>query len=433
MKHIIACSALTLLLATMVSTPVASARYQLQDLGAVKGSNFSYPFGINDKGQVVGISQINYKIGGDFYATLWDKGTATNLGLGLGISINDNGQVVGWAPRGKDLAPCATLWQDGKAIDISGGSPTQAFAINNLGQIVGCQGYGYDGATLWQDGVMKVFAGGNAFDINNRGQICGWPRGPYPGAVIWENGEENHLGMFCDHGAFASCINDVGEAAGYGWLPDDGMHAFVWMDGEMRDIGVLPGTNKSWALSINDLGQVVGLSHSDVQGDKACLWEDGSLYDPNDLIPTDSGWYLWEATGINNRGQIAAKGGRNGITHAVLLTPEILSIRIDVDPKDDSDPVEVGRKKTLQIAVLSSADFNAGLVIPSSAAVLGARPDRWKLKDVNSDGYKDLLLRFAIRDMFFEPGSVNVQLRGRTVDSRIIEGSDRANLSRSAK
>jgi uncharacterized membrane protein len=53
----------------------------------------------------------------------------------------------------------------------------------------------------------------------------------------------------------------------------------------------------------------------------AFLYVGGQMRDLNTLLVPNSGWVLSRATGINDSGQIAATGTRNGKTHALLLTP----------------------------------------------------------------------------------------------------------------
>ncbi len=52
-------------------------------------------------------------------------------------------------------------------------------------------------------------------------------------------------------------------------------------------------------------------------------WElTNNMQDLNGLIPANSGWFLFDATGINNAGQIVGRGAFNGQIHGFLLTPE---------------------------------------------------------------------------------------------------------------
>jgi probable HAF family extracellular repeat protein len=67
------------------------------NLGAPPGSTFSGAFGINDSGQLVGLS---YNGSGPDYATEWSGGSVINLNppgstFSGAFGINDAGQVVG--------------------------------------------------------------------------------------------------------------------------------------------------------------------------------------------------------------------------------------------------------------------------------------------------------------------------------------------------
>src|SRR6266702_4671168 len=73
--------------------------YKLIDLGTL-GGNFSVAAGINNKGQVVGQSNVTTNDYDHFHAFLYSGGIMHDLGtLGSTYSqaygINDNGQVVG--------------------------------------------------------------------------------------------------------------------------------------------------------------------------------------------------------------------------------------------------------------------------------------------------------------------------------------------------
>ena len=87
---------LTIITATLLETQPISAQSSMTDLGTLGGC-CSIAAGINERGQVVGESQIE---SGQTHAFLWQNGTMTDLGtLGGSYSyangINARGQVVG--------------------------------------------------------------------------------------------------------------------------------------------------------------------------------------------------------------------------------------------------------------------------------------------------------------------------------------------------
>src|SRR5256712_12337993 len=76
------------------------------------------------------------------------------------------------------------------------------------------------------------------------------------------------------------------------------MHAFLWQDGTMTDLGGLPGYQFSVAWDINDRGQVVGSSYGDDGTTHAVLWENGGGRGLGDL-----GGPAAPAFGINRAGE----------------------------------------------------------------------------------------------------------------------------------
>ncbi|HEV8254721.1 MAG TPA: HAF repeat-containing protein, partial [Vicinamibacteria bacterium] len=60
--------------------------------------------------------------------------------------------------------------------------------------------------------------------------------------------------------SYAYAINPAGEVAGYSYTTGNReLHAFLWRDGAMIDLGTL-GSSSSFALGINPRGEVVGYS-----------------------------------------------------------------------------------------------------------------------------------------------------------------------------
>jgi probable HAF family extracellular repeat protein len=206
------------------------------DLGTLPGATTSLARAINNRGQITGLS--GYTLGGtnEIHAYLWERGTMTDLGtMGTGFSdgrgINDRGQVVGvtWTS--------SFLWEDGvmTPIPIAGD-------INNRGQIVGT-GETPDGrshAMLWDDGqtidlgTLPGDDSSEAYAINNRGQVVGRSfhssRFPRTRAFLWTSGTMIDLGLLPgDEWGHAADINDHGDIVGM-----SGEHAVLWTDRRHR-------------------------------------------------------------------------------------------------------------------------------------------------------------------------------------------------------
>jgi probable HAF family extracellular repeat protein len=187
-------------------------------LGTLDGDE-SIAIDINDAGLVVGASSTSPSVrlagGSGTHAVLWDSRTIKDLGtIGGGdysfaYGVNEGGQVVGelasrpGADSGRD-GQHAFVWAWGTITDLGtlGGSRSQAYDVNNRGQIAGVaftDGTG-GGAAIWAgDGVLRLPGGDGlatgAHDINDAGQVVGYTsadqnHGVEAGthAVLWEPG-----------------------------------------------------------------------------------------------------------------------------------------------------------------------------------------------------------------------------------------------------
>jgi len=107
------------------------------------------------------------------------------------------------------------------------------------------------------------------------------------------------LGTLGGHSGSAYGINDAGQVVGSSLATDGFMHAFLWQDGTMTDLGGLPGYQFSVAWDINAAGQVVGSSYGADGITHAVLWENGGVRDLGNL-----GGRATTAYAINDAGQV---------------------------------------------------------------------------------------------------------------------------------
>jgi len=348
------------------------------DLGALPGINDSVPTWITPNGLIAGLSE-NGEIDPltafpELRAVLWNKdGTIVDLGTLGGNSsqafgVNSRGQAVGVALNTvlenplfasfMNIAPAATqarafLWQDGSMQDLGtlGGSDADAQGVNERGQVVGFSftdsssnattGLPTVHPFVWENGRMVdlhslggtlAFPGGffaPAPTLNNRGQVVGtstlkgdqtW----HP--FLWERGVLKDLGTLGGNNGEAFFVSESGDVVGRADVSpfSTNHHAFRWKNGVMKDLGVLAPCLNSTAVGVNSQGQAVGDTGRCPGPGHPFLSEHGEpMVDLNTLVLPGSDLTLESVAFINDRGEIAGAGvlPTNGATRAVLLVP----------------------------------------------------------------------------------------------------------------
>lgn len=322
-------------------------RYTVTDLGTL-GGTFGQAYNLNNKGEVVGWSSTG---GVPTSAFIWRKGRMTDLGTFGGIvsqasAISDKGDVVGNSetsavdPLGEefcggqdynqDQSVCLPfLWSKGvmSPLPTLGGNNGIAFGVNNRGQVVGQVENAVHDPTcvapqvlqfkpvMWENGeahalpTVPGYPDGIAQAINDNGQVvgvstdCVFTRAH---GLLWQHGKYTDLGNLGGTQMAPSSINNRGQVIGSADLPPGGIifHVFLWQSGVVRDIGTIPGDVEGSGGAINDNGQVVGQSCDGSGNCRAFLWENGAMTDLNSLVPANSDLQLFDANGINSRGEI---------------------------------------------------------------------------------------------------------------------------------
>ena len=284
--------------------------------------------GINNQGQVVG------DFGGE--AFLWSGGALVPFGASGGSfasarAVNNSGVVTGYAELANgDVQAFSYSGGVLTPLDVFGAQAAFGAGINDSGQIAGqyfsaatgTRAFLYSaGAALDLGDLGGGFAAANA--VNNAGHVVGFSAlddAPFHAhAFLYADGVMRDLGAFPDASlSEATAINEFDQIAGHGWVQGS-FHAFLYDDGMLNDLGTLGG-RQSFAYDINSARQIVG--YSDTVGDletAAYLWQAGVMTDLNSLIDPAAGWTLYQASGINDSGQIAAYGCRLELCGGVLL------------------------------------------------------------------------------------------------------------------
>jgi len=203
------------------------------------------PLGINDRGQIVGFTEMNI----EFQGFIWDRGTATQITVPSGANttyfhgINNRGQIVGHTRQTQfDLAR-AFLWDNEEFtfLDIPGvlvaGDGEDSMAINDRGQIVGTiQEGGITRGFLLADGEVTRISVPGASDtwatgINNRGEIVGVYRvGGVPSDNVYLRLPDRSFTSIEIPGSVSSAvrINDRGDIVGSFTDTAGKLHGFLW-------------------------------------------------------------------------------------------------------------------------------------------------------------------------------------------------------------
>ncbi len=296
-----------------------------QDLGTLGGPNSAVLWpGLNNRGEAVGISDTSmmdpngetWSCGAFLPAShngytcvgfMWNNGAMTALPTlggnnGFATAVDDSGHAVGWAETATHDSTC-----------------TGTQVLQFLGVV-----WGSNGKVLEQ---LKPFAhdpDSAATGINDRGQVvgisgkCGTAVGDLSAihAVLWENGKVTDLGNIGGHAwNTPMAINNRGQIVGFGDVKGDdhgnnpNFHAFLWTkEHRMQNLHTLEGDALSEALGINEAGQVVGVSFAaGFANPRAFIYENGRMTDLNTLISGDSELTLQVAQDINDEGVIVGQ------------------------------------------------------------------------------------------------------------------------------
>ena len=261
-------------------------------------------------------------------------------------SINNNGQIVGWAQTASGEIH-ATLFDStglGDNVDLGtlGGDDSRATSINDTGQIVGeAHIGGYPRAILFDPtgGGNNIDLGtlggthGSALSINESAQIVGFasPTSPisWHATVFDPSGNGNNVALDAPgqyYSSFAFSINNNGQIVGHAFPTGPAHCCALLFDstgaGNNVDLGTLADYPSSKACSINDNGEIVGFVYIEYETGhpRAVLFD--STGSGNNIDLGTLGGDESRAYSINDNGQVVGWAeDASGDTHATLFDP----------------------------------------------------------------------------------------------------------------
>ena len=281
----------------------------------------------------------------EFHAFYWsesdgmiDLGTLDDApgSISLAVAVDESGHV---------LVNSRTAPQSGQSGAFG---PMHAFVTTKVGG--------------WQDIGALGGAGASteAFDMNNAGQVVGYSGDPNnTHAFIWTQADGmEDLGTLGGTTSFAKDINDLGWVVGQSGTASGNTHAFLWTpeDGIVA-LPVPDGATFSDAVAVNENGQIIGRIFGP-SGSQGVMWQVGTG-------PTDT-----DGDGIPDDldDGAVAPGFTNvvdGKTNPTVGTVTSGSMTVT----DHDDPTKGVRITATSDTVLSVCPFPTALVLEIPAGV----------------------------------------------------------------
>lgn len=206
---------------------------------------------------------------------------------------------------------------------LKGDNESSGFAINNLGDVVGCsdtqtaEGYPCTGlvpgqhAFYWHKGnglrdlgALPGATVSGAIGVNDSSVVVGYSNVKGQPATDFVATQWSATGAITNLGALpggacsaAFVINSAGEAAGDSFLSSGAVDATSWAGKKIKNLGSLPNAIFTAGLAINDNGEIAG--------------ESVFTYGP----PFSSHGFRWNGSTMKDLGTLA--GGRTSIANAI--------------------------------------------------------------------------------------------------------------------
>lgn len=360
-----------LMLTLIVTSPAAviaqstHPQYEVTELPVLAGHPFTRTARINSQGEAVGGAWVCrfilsclgrgvlYDANGvhDFTDGLIESLPPGSLPVTRGVDLNDEGDVLLWLTL-VDVGVFPYLWRDGEEfIEIEGppeATITIGWALNEQGVVVGYYATATSSrAFVWAagEGIIEViepppgYVSSLGRGINDAGGVVGHFSGGSAGtrAFVWSGGRATLLPPLPgDVGSQAIDINEAGLVSGISIDTNGSESLVVWRQGEIVDSVTLE-YETTW-IDIHQLsneGEIVGSYWPifDFPQHFAFRWSGASGFEPLDTLDLSiPNLNLWQATGVNESGQIIAWGEYPDLTvGSFLLTPIPIAGDLDGD------------------------------------------------------------------------------------------------------
>ena len=113
---------------------------------------------------------------------------------------------------------------------------------------------------------------------------------------------------------------------------------------------------------------------------------------------------------------------------AVEFQPGPLTLVLDFQPNDPNNTIKLTSSSKMNVAILGSASFDARAIDPETVRFGPNQAvdtnGKGKYKDVNRDGFDDLVLGFTVADSGIQCGDTSVSISGETFSGQAIQGTD---------
>lgn len=329
--------------------------HTIVDLGTLGGRSAN-AWAVNDLGEVVGEGDMPT---GRRHAFLWRDGEMIDLTPDFGTlqstarDVNDFSEVII-----NTVAERAFVWRAGDLTELrTSHSVTRsvARAINEQGEIVGSalirpggmQPARWNAQNEFEDIYEHLgIASFRVDDIDNLGNMVG-AIGTKQGirAVLIATDKVTELGVLGGQYSSASRINELNQVVGVSERAPGGdriFYPFFWENGSMIDILAVTGRGAAGGTrgpALNNCGELLLFGDAPGRGVSFFWYRPGEPLRPLwGLTRPYSDWDWLIPNDINDRGQIAGYGVKDGLYRAFLINP----VLGDLDGDGDADLGDFG-------------------------------------------------------------------------------------------